>query len=321
MARLGVVVMLPEPVAAHVQAWRRALREPFRDAIAPHLTLVPPQQVPDDRLADAVALVDRAATTVPPTVVELDGADSFLPSGPVAYLRVVRGAGTLATLERRLRTSPLDRRTYDFHPHVTLAQDLPPGEIERAVSDLAGFRAAFGVDHLWLMAETEGAGGGRVWRRHHRAQLGRDGGLAGVTEAPLASAAAASALLVDGDKVLLGQRTPNPDRRHPGAWDALGGKPEPGEPLLAALARELREEAAVEPLDIATLGCWHDGERADAYYLCTEWHGRPRNADPGEHTRIEWVPIDAALARTTPPSTRAALLRLTTLIGSACLPG
>ena len=53
MPRLGVVALLPEPLAAHVQAWRQALAEPFRDAIAPHLTLVPPQQVPADRLADA----------------------------------------------------------------------------------------------------------------------------------------------------------------------------------------------------------------------------------------------------------------------------
>jgi 2'-5' RNA ligase/8-oxo-dGTP pyrophosphatase MutT (NUDIX family) len=344
MPRLGVVALLPEPVAAHVQAWRRALREPSRDAVAPHLTLVPPQRVPEERVGDAAALVERAAAGVAPTVVELDGAGSFLPRSPVAYLRVGRGAAALARLERRLRSSPLERRTHPFHPHVTVAQELPAADIERAVGDLAGFRATFPLDHIWLMAETRAAGGGRVWRGRQRARLAT-GGVPGVTEAPLTDAVAASAFLlerqaagalerqaagalerqaagaVDADRVLLGQRTPNPGRRHPGAWDALGGKPEPGEPLLSALARELREEAAVEPLDIATLGCWHDGDRADAYYVCTGWLGRPRNADPGEHTRIEWVPLAAATARTLPPSTRAALLRLRTLLGSACLPG
>jgi 2'-5' RNA ligase/ADP-ribose pyrophosphatase YjhB (NUDIX family) len=321
MPRFGVVAMLPEPVAAHVQAWRRALHEPFRDAVAPHLTLVPPQHVGAERVDDAVALVDRAAAAIMPFMVELDGAESFLPRSPVAYLRVVRGAGRLASLERRLRTSPLERRTHEFHPHVTVAQDLPVPEIERTVIDLAGFRAEFALDHIWLMAETEEPdGAGRIWRRHHLARLG-PGDVAGVSEAPMADAVAASAFLLDGGRVLLGQRTPNPAKRHPGAWDALGGKPEKDEPLLAALARELGEEAGVEPLEIATLGCWHDGERADAYYLCTRWKGRPRNADPSEHTRLEWVPIDAALARTLPPSTKAALLRLRAVIGSACLPG
>jgi 8-oxo-dGTP pyrophosphatase MutT (NUDIX family)/2'-5' RNA ligase len=317
MPRLGVVALLPEPLATHVQAWRLALAEPFRDAIAPHLTLVPPQQVADERVADAVALVDRAAAAVLPAQLTLEGAEAFLPDSPVAYLRVGRGAGTLVALERRLRASPLARRTHPFYPHVTVAQDLPEAEIRRAVADLAGFTASFTLEHIWLMVEV----GRLVWRGHHLARLA--GGVGQVTPAPLAEAAAASAFLVDlaGGKVLLGQRTPRAGRRHPGAWDALGGKPEPGEPLLAALARELREEAGVEPLDLATLGCWHDGERADAYYTCTGWLGRPRNAAPAEHTRLEWLtPADAA-GRAMPPSARVALLRLGALIGSACLPG
>ena len=316
MPRLGVVALLPQPLAAHVQAWRVAMAEPFRDAIAPHLTLVPPQQVPRERVDDAVALVDRAAAAVLPAQVTLEGTESFLPDSPVAYLRVGRGAGALAALERRLRASPLARRTHPFHPHVTLAQDLPAPDIRRVVADLAGFRASFTLDGVWLMVES-----GRTWRGHHLARLG--GTAAGVLPAPLTEAVAASAFLVDlaGRKVLLGQRTPGPGRRHPGAWDALGGKPEPGEPLLAALARELREEAGVEPLDLATLGCWHDGERADAYYTCTGWRGRPRNAAPAEHTRLEWLTPAELAGRAMPPSARAAVLRLATLIGSACLPG
>ena len=72
--RLGVIATLPEPLAVHVQAWRRALRDPTAERIGPHLTLAPPQAVAEDDVPAARALVERAAAEAVPCVVELDGA-------------------------------------------------------------------------------------------------------------------------------------------------------------------------------------------------------------------------------------------------------
>lgn len=306
--RLGVVVPLPEPVATHVQAWRRALREPARERIGPHVTLVPPQSVPQEQVPAAIALVDRAAAAAAPVVMILEGAATFLPDSPVAYLAVGEGGEALSALETALRADPLGRRTHPFRPHVTVAQELPEAELRAAAADLAGFHAAFPLGVVALMAQE----GDHVWRPVHRAAIGASGL---VREVPIAEAASAAVFLLDPPRVLLGQRSVGPGRRHPGAWDALGGKPEPGESLLAALLREAREEADVEPLDVAPLGCFDDGDRADAFFLATTWRGRVRNTEPSEHTRLEWVPLEAAFARAMAPTTRRALARLVEVLG------
>jgi 8-oxo-dGTP diphosphatase len=133
---------------------------------------------------------------------------------------------------------------------------------------------------------------------------------------PLAEAASASVFLLDGSRVLLGQRTRGEGRRYPGAWDAPGGKPEGDEALLEALVREVREEAGVEPLAAAPLGCFHDGERADAFYLATEWRGEPGNQD-AQHLKLEWVQVESAAELALAPTTRRALARLLDVLGHA----
>jgi 8-oxo-dGTP pyrophosphatase MutT (NUDIX family)/2'-5' RNA ligase len=308
--RLGVIVTLPEPLAIHVQAWRRALRDPTAERIGPHLTLVPPQAVAEQDVPAAQALVERAAADAVAGVVELDGAATFLPASPVAYLVVTEGGPALADLEAALRAPPLDRRTHPFHPHVTVTQDRPAAEVEAAARELAGFRASFPVGEVALMQQERD----RVWRPLAELPVGAS---TLVREVPFAQAAAAALFLVQPDppRVLLGRRTGGEGRRYPGAWDAVGGKPEPGESLLAALARETREEAGVEPLDVTALGCFDDGDRADAFYLATAWTGEPGNRDPAEHSELAWVPLPEAGERPMSPTTREALARLAILLG------
>jgi 8-oxo-dGTP pyrophosphatase MutT (NUDIX family) len=139
-----------------------------------------------------------------------------------------------------------------------------------------------------------------------------------VREVPFREAASAALLLLAAEppRVLLGLRTRQPGRRHPGAWDAIGGKPDPGESLLEALSREACEEAGVEPLDLTALGCFHDGERADAYYVATAWKGRPSNREPSEHSELAWVPLHEAAGRPLVPTARAAVARLAAVLGS-----
>jgi 8-oxo-dGTP pyrophosphatase MutT (NUDIX family)/2'-5' RNA ligase len=307
--RLGVIARLPEPLAIHVQAWRRALGDPTADRIEPHLTLVPPQTVAERDLDRAVALVERAAAEAVPFLVELDGAASFLPDAPVAYLVVGEGGPALHALEVALQQPPLDRRTHRFHPHVTVTQDLPADRIEAAARELAGFRAAFPVRDLAVMGQERDGARGKVWRPLATATVGAS---TAVREVPFAEAASAALLLLapDPPRVLLGLRTRGQGRRYPGAWDAIGGKPDEGESLLGALSREAREEAGIEPLDLTALGCFHDGERADAYYLVTAWKGRPSNRAPAEHSELEWVPLHSAAGRPLTPTTRAAVARL-----------
>ena len=215
------------------------------------------------------------------------------------------------TEEAALLESPLDRRTHPFHPHVTVAQDLPPDRIEAAAAELAGFRAAFPVPDLAVLREEPD----KTWRPLATVPVGAS---TAVREVAFAEAASAALLLVEPDppRVLLGLRTRGQGRRYPGAWDGIGGKPDEGESLLEALAREGREEAGIEPLDLTALGCFDDGERADAWFLATAWKGTPRNLEPTEHSQLDWVSLHAAAGLPLTPTTRAAVARLAALLAS-----
>jgi 8-oxo-dGTP diphosphatase len=105
-----------------------------------------------------------------------------------------------------------------------------------------------------------------------------------------------SALLLDDDgRVLLARRAFEPAR---GKWDLPGGFLEEGEEPLAALRRELREEAGIEiePLELA--GVWPDryGDAEDApstlnlYWTARIVSGEPVPAD--DVAELRWYSLD-----------------------------
>jgi 2'-5' RNA ligase len=74
--RFGVAVFVPRPVATEVDGLRRAFGDRAIGRIAPHITLVPPVNVRDENVADAVAAVDVAAVACQPFAATLGAADT-----------------------------------------------------------------------------------------------------------------------------------------------------------------------------------------------------------------------------------------------------
>ena len=160
-ARLGVALLLPEPIATEVNGLRRALGDGALARIPPHITLVPPVNVRHDRLDDAFARLRASAAATRPFRVALGPAATFHPVNPVVYLAVDGELSALHGLRDRVFVEPLARLlTWPFVPHVTLADELHVDRIEPAVAALADYRVEVAFDRVHLLEEGEG----RTWR-------------------------------------------------------------------------------------------------------------------------------------------------------------
>src|SRR4051812_7715986 len=162
--RLGVALLLPEPVNREVDALRRACDDGALGRIPSHLTLVPPVNVREDAMDDARRVLREAAAPMRPFTVQLGPPTTFLPVNPTLYL-AVSGPGLDAVHEVRERvfTEPLARPlTWAFVPHVTIADEMAPDRIAAAQEALAGYRATVTFERVHLLEETKTARG-RIW--------------------------------------------------------------------------------------------------------------------------------------------------------------
>jgi 2'-5' RNA ligase len=159
--RLGVVLLVPSPVAAEIDGLRRGLRDGALRRIPPHLTLVPPVNVREGQLPEALAVLREAAAKTRPFRVRLGPPATFAPTNPVVYLGVTgEGSDAVHTLRDAVFTDPLERPlTWSFVPHVTLADDAAPERIAAAVSALDGYEVDVTFDRVHLLEEQDG----RVW--------------------------------------------------------------------------------------------------------------------------------------------------------------
>lgn len=99
---------------------------------------------------------------------------------------------------------------------------------------------------------------------------------------------AAGVLLRADGSVLLGQRPEG--KAYAGWWELPGGKLEPGETVLQALARELKEELGID-VTAATTWVTHQHTYPHAtvrLHFCrvTGWHGEPRGLESQD---VQWV--------------------------------
>jgi 2'-5' RNA ligase len=183
--RLGVVLLVPHPIATQVDGIRRALGDGALGRIEPHITLVPPVNVAERDLPLAFSSVRAAAATVPPLALRIGPVATFAPANPVAFLRVGGDSQVLDALER-LRTGclqgPLDRaQDHDFVPHVTVADELAADRLDAVARVLSDFSAEVTFDRVHVLAEQPG----RLWTPVADAVLGERPATVGRGSLPL----------------------------------------------------------------------------------------------------------------------------------------
>lgn len=100
---------------------------------------------------------------------------------------------------------------------------------------------------------------------------------------------AIAAVIQRGDEVLLCRRPRR--KRHGDKWEFPGGKPRPGESILAVLQRELSDELGVEVRSVSgsSISLPDPGSNYTVEFVPTNILGDPQ---PLEHTELAWVPID-----------------------------
>ena len=162
-SRLGVAIVLPEPMRTEVRALRRALGSPSLDTQPPHITLVPPVNVRDERLDDTMAVARSAAASIHgPMRLRLGPPATFAPVSAVVYLGVHGDdAERLRSLPERLLQGPLLRTVeHEYVPHCTLHELADDELIASAMHALRDFRYVIDVDGFDLLRQEND----RVWR-------------------------------------------------------------------------------------------------------------------------------------------------------------
>lgn len=159
--RIGVAVTVPEPWSGALRAARARYGDPLAEFIPPHITLLGPTVVEPGDVEEIEAHLARAAAAHGPFRVRLQGAGTFRPVSPVVFVPLVEGAQGCAALERSVRSGVLHQELrFAYHPHVTVAHEVPDAQLDAAEAGVAGFVAEFVVTafHSYLHGDDG------VWR-------------------------------------------------------------------------------------------------------------------------------------------------------------
>ena len=156
-AVLGVLVPIPEPWAQLLVEWRSKCGDPQATVVPPHVTLLPPTEVPVAERAAISAHLAQVAAGHPPFDVRLAGTDTFRPVSEVVFVSVAQGVNECTLLASDVRTGPLARPLhFPYHPHVTVAHDVPADMLDMASAGLADLQADFRVEEFTEFEQQPG---------------------------------------------------------------------------------------------------------------------------------------------------------------------
>lgn len=166
--RIGIAIEVPEPFATELQDARARFGDPLARAIPPHITVVGPTVVDESVLPAVCEHLEKVVGDVPAFRVHLRGTGTFRPVSPVVFVTVVEGIAECEILEQAVRTGVLDQDLrFSYHPHVTVAHEVPDAALDRAFDELAGYEAEFHVDAVWQYEHGDDG----VWRPQRRFPL------------------------------------------------------------------------------------------------------------------------------------------------------
>ncbi|MFC7573787.1 2'-5' RNA ligase family protein [Klenkia terrae] len=161
-----MVVDIPEPWAQLLVNWRAKCGDPQAGVVPPHVTLLPPTEVATADRSLISAHLAAVARSHPPFEIRLQGTGTFRPVSEVVFVAVAAGVADCAAIATDVRSGPLARPlSFPYHPHVTVAHDVPAEALDMAATELAGLECTFPVGHFTEF-EQQSSGAWAVARRH-----------------------------------------------------------------------------------------------------------------------------------------------------------
>ncbi len=148
-AVVGVAMSIPAPAAAILDDARARSGDPLASFIPAHITLLGPTEIDSARFDDVYAHLATVAATHPPYAIHLRGTGTFRPLTEVVFVAVASGISECERLADAVRSGPLSRDLhFPYHPHVTVAHDVPTGALDRVYAELADFDTRFDVEQF-----------------------------------------------------------------------------------------------------------------------------------------------------------------------------
>ncbi|MFG1610737.1 2'-5' RNA ligase family protein [Actinoplanes sp. NPDC049265] len=168
--KIGVAIDIPEPWGSELTRRRGEAGDPQAAFTPAHVTLLGPTEVPTELLPTVEEHLSAVAAGQPPFTIHLRGTGTFRPVTEVVFVTLAQGISECELLAEAIRSAHgLQRDSrFPYHPHVTVAQDVPAAALDAVFDDLAGFSALFHASAFALFTH----GGEGPWRRRRDFALG-----------------------------------------------------------------------------------------------------------------------------------------------------
>ncbi|MDQ1473565.1 MAG: hypothetical protein QOJ99_5045 [Bryobacterales bacterium] len=130
LGQFALVSYLPDPLASFLDRLRLDL-DPGCSPHA-HVTILPPRPMHGE-VKQAIEELTEESRLFPPIEIELGDVQIF-PVSNVIYVEIAKGRRDIHALHDLLERGILKHKcVFDFHPHITIAQNLDPEFVEEAL--------------------------------------------------------------------------------------------------------------------------------------------------------------------------------------------
>jgi 2'-5' RNA ligase len=146
----ALVTYIPDPLGKFLDDVRRIL-SPGCNPRA-HVTLMPPRPL-SGTVDHSVQQIERCTQSLEAFELHATSIGVF-PKTNVIYIEIGMGRDALLDIHRQLNHGPLAfREPYAFHPHITLAQEIPAGLVSASVEAAREMWASYRYGKTFMVEE------------------------------------------------------------------------------------------------------------------------------------------------------------------------